>query len=259
MQYLHANELPARARLARTAIGAARCSIAVSRHTRELAAGLGADISRIEIIPPGVDLPVHPVRRPSARPTIITVARLEKAYKGHDVMVRALAQVRERIPEVRWVVVGDGPLRPELEAAIATKGLTDAVELSARSRMSAETNCSPKPGCLRCPSRLPPEGLGGEGFGIAYLEAAAWGLPAVAGNVGGAADAVEDGVSGLLVDPTEPEAVAAALIELLSDESRAAALGEAGQERAQGYAWPRIAARVSDVLVATAAVPGAPN
>ena len=109
------------------------------------------------------------------------------------------------------------------------------------------------------PSRLPPEGLGGEGFGIAYLEAAAWGLPAVAGNVGGAADAVEDGVSGLLVDPTEPEAVAAALIELLSDESRAAALGEAGQERAQGYAWPRIAARVSDVLVATAAVPGAPN
>ena len=98
------------------------------------------------------------------------------------------------------------------------------------------------------PSRLPPDG-GGEGFGIVYLEAAAHGLPVVAGNVAGARDAVQDGVTGLLVDPTDPRAVAGAATRLLLDPEERSRLGQSGAERAAEFAWPRIVARVEQLAL----------
>jgi phosphatidylinositol alpha-1,6-mannosyltransferase len=97
------------------------------------------------------------------------------------------------------------------------------------------------------PSRLSSLG-GGEGFGIVYLEAACHLLPVVAGNVGGAVDAVVDGVTGVLVDPTDHIAVANAIAELLLDERRAQNLGRAGAARAREFAWPQIAKQVEDLL-----------
>jgi phosphatidylinositol alpha-1,6-mannosyltransferase len=70
-----------------------------------------------------------------------------------------------------------------------------------------------------------------EGFGITYLEASAAGLPVIAGNSGGTVDAVVDGVTGLVVDPVDPEAVGRAVTEIFKDRPRAVALGKAGQER----------------------------
>jgi phosphatidylinositol alpha-1,6-mannosyltransferase len=88
------------------------------------------------------------------------------------------------------------------------------------------------------PSRLPPGGVGGEGFGIVYLEAGAHRLPVVAGAVGGALDAVVHEKTGLLVDPEDVGAVAQAVGDLLLDPQRAGELGDAGREHAQGFAWP---------------------
>ena len=99
------------------------------------------------------------------------------------------------------------------------------------------------------PSRLPGAPLAGEGFGIVLLEAAAMSLPVVAGAAGGALDAVEDGVTGLLVDPEDPAALADALIALLENPARARAMGRAGAERAEGFAWPLITARVEALLI----------
>jgi phosphatidylinositol alpha-1,6-mannosyltransferase len=98
------------------------------------------------------------------------------------------------------------------------------------------------------PSRVPASRAGGEGFGIVFLEAGAHGLPVLGGNVGGAIDAVVDGVTGLLVDPTDHLSVAEGLVGLLSDRTRSAAMGTAGRAFAEEHAWPRIAARVEDVL-----------
>jgi phosphatidylinositol alpha-1,6-mannosyltransferase len=103
------------------------------------------------------------------------------------------------------------------------------------------------------PSRLPAGGLGGEGFGIVYMEASAHGVPVVAGAVGGALDAVVDGVTGVLIDPTDHLAVANALTELLTDADRARRLGEAGRERSLEFSWSRIGAYVGDVLARTVA------
>ena len=102
------------------------------------------------------------------------------------------------------------------------------------------------------PSRLPAGGSGGEGFGIVYLEAGAHGLPVVAGNVGGALDAVADGETGLLVDPTDHVAVADAIADLLADPVRAAGLGRAGVEHARGFGWAATGAKVEALLARTA-------
>jgi phosphatidylinositol alpha-1,6-mannosyltransferase len=105
------------------------------------------------------------------------------------------------------------------------------------------------------PSRLPAGGVGGEGFGIVYLEANAHALPVVAGNVAGALDAVVHGQTGLLVDPRDHLAVADAVSDLLLDPRRAEVLGREGERRARDFAWPRIAERVKSLLAQLAAAP----
>jgi phosphatidylinositol alpha-1,6-mannosyltransferase len=101
------------------------------------------------------------------------------------------------------------------------------------------------------PSRAGPGG--GEGFGIVFLEAALHGLPCVAGRAGGALDAVADGDGGLLVDPSDHLAVADALVELLRDPARAAAMGEAALQRAQTFTWQAMAARIDAIARAAVA------
>ena len=98
-------------------------------------------------------------------------------------------------------------------------------------------------------SREPPDSVGGEGFGIVYLEAASFGLAVVAGNVGGPREAVVDGRTGLLVDPTDPGAVGAALVRLLGDREVARDMGLAGRDRVvEEFSWGVIGARLADVL-----------
>jgi glycosyltransferase involved in cell wall biosynthesis len=80
------------------------------------------------------------------------------------------------------------------------------------------------------------------------VEASAYGKPVVAGDAGGAVDAVADGVSGMLVDPTDPAAVADALVRLITDPELAQRLGAQGAERARDFAWPLVAAKVAAVL-----------
>src|SRR5262249_49937080 len=97
------------------------------------------------------------------------------------------------------------------------------------------------------PSRVDRDGAG-EGFGIVYAEAGARGLPVVAGNAGGAVDAVVDGETGLLVDAESPVAVARALTSILLDHAKATRMGRAGWERARTHSWARSAAELEDFI-----------
>jgi phosphatidylinositol alpha-1,6-mannosyltransferase len=169
--YLHADEVPAHARVSRAALRRATYAIAVSRHTAALGVAHGADPERIRLIAPGVDLPAQlGPRERFAEPTIVTVARLEDRYKGHDVVMQAMLAVRERVPDARWVIVGDGSLRPELEALAARLGLGDAVRFTGRVDDAERDDWLARSHAFVMPSRVPPSG-GGEGFGIVYLEA----------------------------------------------------------------------------------------
>jgi phosphatidyl-myo-inositol dimannoside synthase len=245
VQYLYAKEIGARPGLARFAVRNADAVVAISRYTQQLALDVGARAERMALIPPGVDLPNgdSPPER-NGRPRLVTVARLEDRYKGHDVIARALPLVRARVPEVEWVVVGDGPLRAHLERLVRSNRVTDNVRFVGSVSDAERDRWLRDADVFAMPSRLPARGLAGEGFGIVYLEAGARGLPVVAGGVAGALDAVRDGETGLLVDADDHFAVAEAVSGLLLDRDRARSLGAAGVEHSREFAWPAIAQRI---------------
>ncbi len=252
VQYFHAKEIAAKPKLAAFAAAKAHTVIAVSAYTSRLVTGLRPgrpSPARLNLIPPGVDLPSDPSPQATDRPTFVTIARLEDRYKGHDVLIRALALVRAKVPDVQWIVIGDGPLRRELEALAGSCGVADSVRFLGAVTDEERNSWLRRADLLAMPSRLPGAGQAGEGFGIVYLEAGAYGKPVVAGNVAGALDAVADGESGLLVDPADPLAVADAITRLLLDPELAQRLGGAGAERAQSFAWPVIAERVEAVML----------
>jgi phosphatidyl-myo-inositol dimannoside synthase len=250
VQYFHAEEISAKPRLAAFAARHADASIAVSDYTASLIAATGASPGRAHVIANGTDIPGDPAPRPVDRPTILTIARVEERYKGHDTMVRAMALVLAKVPNAQWVVIGDGSLRPALEQLAHSYGLADSIRFLGAVSDDERNVWLARAQLLAMPSRLPAGGFAGEGFGIVYLEAAAYGKPVVAGNVGGAVDAVVDGETGLLVDPLDPLAVAEAITRLLTDGELARRLGATGQARAQLYAWPRVVERVQALLLA---------
>jgi phosphatidylinositol alpha-1,6-mannosyltransferase len=246
VQYLHGEEVAAKSFLARFAARHATSVIAVSAYTASLVANAVRE-GQLHRIPPGVDESRAPSVPRAEQPLIITVARLVDRYKGHDVMLRALPLIRARVPDAQWIVIGDGPLRELFERTAATMGLTNGVRFLGAVTDQERDQWLDQARVFAMPSRLSAAG-GGEGFGIVYLEAGTHMLPVVAGNVGGAVEAVEHGVTGLLVDPTDPLAVADAVVSLLSDRPRAEALGRAGAARAKDYSWPSIAKQVEAVL-----------
>jgi phosphatidylinositol alpha-1,6-mannosyltransferase len=254
--YLHGMELPVRPRLTRYAFRCADLNIAVSSFTRDLAVKLDAPAEKIRIINAGVDLPdAFSLPGVADRNHVVAIGTLTFAYKGHDVLLRALALVRHRIPEARLTIIGDGPLRGALESLALELGVGDAVHFAGSVSDEERDAVLCQATVFALPSRISPDGQGGEGFGIAYLEAAARGIPAVGGEAGGASDAVLDGETGLLVDARDPYAVAGAITRLLMDENLARSLGEAARKRAQQFGWPRVAQRVRGVL-AEVAEPG---
>lgn len=154
--------------------------------------------------------------------------------------------VTARVPGAQWVVVGDGPLRRPLEALARAAG--------AKAHFVGDLSDAERDTWLdhshvfAMPSRLPGGGFAGEGFGIVFLEAALHRLPVVAGDVGGACDAVIHGETGLLVDPTDHVAVSGRAHGAPDRPRARGRLGRAGAARACDYAWSAVAARVKVVL-----------
>lgn len=249
IQYTHAKELGTRPRLARSAVRAADGTIVVSTYTAKLVRDLGAPADRIHRVRPGSDeATVPPHRQSSDSRTIVTVARLEDRYKGFDLMLRALPLVAARVPEARWVIVGDGPLRPEIERTAQSWGLGHLVD--ARGRVSDDERDAALANArvFAMPSRVPPSGVGGEGFGIVFLEAGRYGVPCVAARAGGAVDAVLDGKTGLLVDPTDHLELADVLTRVLVDDELAGRLGRQGMAHAAERSWSQMAGEVDAVV-----------
>lgn len=141
--------------------------------------------------------------------------------KGHDVLLRALAEARRELPELRLDLAGSGPLEPELRERVRGLGLDDAVRFLG--------HVSPPPFAEAAIVVVPSLG---EGFGMVALEAMERGRAVIASSVGGLPEIVEQGKTGLVVPNGDVTGLAEALVELGSDPSRARAMGEAGRLRA---------------------------
>jgi phosphatidylinositol alpha-1,6-mannosyltransferase len=158
----------------------------------------------------------------------LIVGRLSAAerYKGHDALVDAWPTVRAAIPRARLVVVGDGDDRFRLEARVAESGLTGSIQFVGR--VSDRRLRGLYRGCALfvMPSA-------GEGFGLVYLEAMREGKPCIA--LGAANQIIEDGVTGLLLDEARPDALANAIVRLLTDDELRARLGRAATAKFAGF------------------------
>jgi phosphatidyl-myo-inositol dimannoside synthase len=150
--------------------------------------------------------------RPHAERILLTVTRLYP-YKGVDRTLEALPAIASAVPGVRYLVAGDGPDRPRLEALTAHLGLQAQVRFLGALALSEIVELYNLADLFVMLSRDEPPDV--EGFGLVFLEAAACGLPSVGGRSGGIPDAIEEGKSGWMVDPGNTQEIAATIIDLL--------------------------------------------
>ena len=195
--------------------------VAPSRRTaREIGRDYGA--RGVVVLPNGVRA-VEPRPAPPAVPTVLYAGRL-RARKAVVALIRAFAEVVERIPEARLVLAGDGEDREAVEAAIDALGLRERVELLGRvPREEVERRL--RAATVFCQPSIY------EGLPLAILEAMAVGVPVVATDVSGHPDAIVDGVTGWLVPPENSPALASALIHALRDPDEAARRTAAASQR----------------------------
>jgi phosphatidylinositol alpha-1,6-mannosyltransferase len=225
-----------------------------------------ADRARMVQLTPGVDdAAFHPgadgaaVRirhRLGDRRVIVCVSRMV-ARKGQDVLVRALPLIRRQVPDAALLLVGDGPHRGAVERLVNRLGLGDHVVFAGRVPW-ARTPDYYAAGTVFCmPTRTRLAGLEPEALGICYLEAAATGLPVVAGDSGGAPDAVLVGENGFVVDGRDPTAVAERCTTLLLDPDLTRKFGERGRAWvAQRWRWDDLAVRLQRLLAGEPIAPG---
>lgn len=182
------------------------------------------------------------------RPVVVCVSRLVPR-KGQDVLVRAMPEIRRRVPGAALLLVGDGPHRRAVERLVSRHGLEDDVVLAGRVPWT-QTPAYYDAGDVFCmPTRTRLAGLEPEALGICYLEAAATGLPVVAGDSGGAPDAVLDGENGYVVDGRDVSAVADRVARLLADRELSRRFGERGRAWvAERWRWDDLALRLQAIL-----------
>ena len=224
--------------------------IANSEHTRDTLLKMGVDEADVTIIYPGVDVSVF---RPGLdvsglreglgiRPDdklVFSVGRLSRR-KGFDQMIRAVAQLRTEGIPVSYVIAGIGEDADYLDDLIRDHNLHGTVH-----RIGAVSEADLPRWMNACDVfAMPNREIDGdnEGFGMVFIEASACGKPVLAGDAGGTAAAVHNGLTGLRVDGNSVKAVANALVRLLSGKDEAVEMGQCGWKRVQTeFAWEKIA------------------
>ncbi len=245
--------------LARVLNGAQLVIAAGSYPAREGERAAGRELPTV-IVPPGVDpdrfVPLTVTGRVAARrrlglpvegPLVVSVSRLVPR-KGMDTLIRAAALLRVEMPDLCVAIAGSGRDRGRLERLIVHEQAP--VRLLGR---VADDDLPALYGCgdvfaMLCRNRW--GGLEQEGFGIVFVEAAAAGVPQVAGASGGAAEAVEHGGTGLVIDDSsDPVAVADGLRRILADDDRRAEMGARSRQRAEEeFGYDVLAGRLGDAL-----------
>lgn len=195
------------------------------------------------IIPNGVEIEKFAEAQPyeelrDGTLNILFVGRFEER-KGLIHLLKAYHRLRKRKVDARLLVIGDGPKRREYKRYVGLRGIRDVEflgrvsdEEKVRYFASADIYCAPN--------------TGQESFGIVLLEAMAAGVPIVASDIHGFKRVVERNVQGILVEPRNPRALAAALYALARDPELRHDMGEAGRERAPEFSWDRVTERIVD-------------
>ena len=232
-------------RLQTLACRTAHRMVANSRAAANQLIDQGIPQRRIDIIPNGIDLSMFPIRRDFSRARTITMVACLREGKRIDVLIAAAARFIARYPDIQFQIVGDGPCRERLvEQASATGVLPRMRFMGHRDDVPAILSASD---LFVLPSQS-------EASPNVVLEAMAAALPVVASRVGGIPELVDDGVTGHLVPPGNPDAVATALLDLLEHAGRRAAFGRSGRARIERqYSFDRMVAQFETLYVSGSA------
>jgi phosphatidylinositol alpha-mannosyltransferase len=196
------------------------------------------------IIPNGINLDlftpdVRPVERyMDGKFNIVFVGRMEKR-KGLRYLISAYGRLKWEYPHIRLLIVGPGKLDPASERVLGER-LLDDVEII------GGVDYADLPRYYRTADLFVSPATGGESFGIVLLEAMATERPIIASNIPGYAGVLQHGAQGLLVEPQDDQALAAAIVELMQHPEQRRAMGLRGRQHAQAYRWPKVARQVYD-------------
>ena len=254
----------------------------VSRYARHRFSAAFGPHARLEYLPPGVDAQTF---RPDIqlrnafrtrlglgdRPVVICISRLVRR-KGQDMLIEALPSVRRTVPDAALVIVGAGD-QDRLRASAAGHGVAEHVFFTGGVDAADLPGYYAMADVFAMPCRTRGGGLDVEGLGIVFLEASATGLPVIAGDSGGAPEAVlipasraraaaagttastqraemlDDRETGIVVDGRDGVAIATAISDLLADPARRRAMGVTGRSWVQReWTWQRSADRLSALL-----------
>lgn len=233
--------------------------VCISRAVRDLALASGLPADRIEVISIGVEVPPVASAVPRERGLLLLLGRMVPRKGAAWFVESVFSRVAARHPESRLALIGAGPDRPAVEAAVRRADLSERVLMPGEVGEPEKRHWLARAGLCVVPN-LPRAG-DFEGFGIAALEAAAAGCPVVAADLEGLRDALADGARGRLVEPGNAIAWVDAIEALLRDDAARIALGEQAAAHARAHAgWEPIIARyceLFDRLAARGVRPGA--
>jgi len=185
----------------------------------------------------------------TGRPVIVCVSRLVRR-KGQDTLIRALPAIRRRVEGTALLLVGDGPDRGYLQALVREVRVVSDVVFAGAVPDADLPGWYGAGDVFAMPCRTRRRGLDVEGLGMVYLEASACGLPVLAGDSGGAPDAVLDGLTGRVIDGESAGAAAHVLAAMLTDRQMARRLGDAGRAwTLSEWGWDLQTQRLRELLI----------
>jgi glycosyltransferase involved in cell wall biosynthesis len=230
----HGSDLHVDRRMLDRKVDAAAFVVTVSEYNKNVITNeCGEHVrEKVEVVHCGVDPQVFTPRereRPDGSIEILCVASYEEV-KGHRYLVEACAKLAGRGVDFRCHLVGEGPLRAEVEDQIRKSGLTERVVVHGGLPRDKVIALLSQVDVVTLPSVLTKQGKK-EGIPVALMEGMASGLPVVSSRLSGIPELVEDGVSGILAEPRDAEGLAAALETLAKDPGLRARLGAAGREK----------------------------
>jgi len=228
--------------------------IATSKLYAETSQILQGHKDRVVVIPNGVDtqrfnpdIPGDEIRsrlEVGRRKIVLFVGALTQwhRYKGLDVLIQAMALMRDQVPGARLVIVGAGQLETEYRQLVSRHGLTSCVIFA------GNVPDDELPKYYACSDMLAlPSKDRSEGFGLTILEANATGKPAIGTTVGGIPSVIRDGYNGLLVPPNDPSALAEAIKKALSDDDLLKRMGRNGRAFAERREWSIVAKQTEEL------------
>ena len=227
--------------------------IANSKFTKELAIKLGVKIKNIKVINPGCNYPI-PVNENGrefakkiygkASPKLITVSRLDRR-KSHQNIIMTIKNLLPKFPNLKYISLGDGDEKNNLEKLKKELGLEKEVELIFKSTEQEKVALIEQSDVFVMPSVVYKKSV--EGFGITYIEAASYGKPSIGGIYGGEGDAIKSGQTGYLCDGNDLNALYDVLLKILENNHHKE-LGANALEFSKNFNWNKVVKKYIELI-----------